>query len=83
MAAPNQVSSELAGESVILNVKTGLYYGLNAVGASIWGKIQSPKTFQELCDAITAEYDVPPEHCVADIHELLEEMIAADLIQVS
>lgn len=83
VAAPNQVSSELAGESVILNVKTGRYYGLNAVGVSIWDKIQSPKTLQELCDALIAEYDVAPDHCKVEIHELLQDMIAAELIQVS
>ena len=58
VAAPEQVSSELAGESVILNLKTGLYYGLNEVGATIWEQIQSPKTFQEICDLIEAEYEV-------------------------
>ena len=82
VAAPDQVSSELAGESVILNVKTGLYYGLNQVGASIWAQIQSPKTFQELCDALVTEYDVTPENCAADIRELLQDMISAELIQI-
>ena len=82
VAAPDQVSSELAGESVILNVKTGLYYGLNQVGASIWEKIQSPRTFQEICNAITEEYDVTPECCATDVQELLQEMIAANLIEI-
>lgn len=82
VAAPEQVSSELAGESVILNLKTGLYYGLNEVGATIWEQIQSPKTFQEICDVIEAEYEVAPENCAADIQELLAEMISANLIKI-
>ncbi|NJN23358.1 MAG: lasso peptide biosynthesis PqqD family chaperone [Acaryochloridaceae cyanobacterium RL_2_7] len=82
LAAPDQVSSELAGESVILNLKTGLYYGLNEVGAKIWEQIQSPKTFQEVCDAITAEYEVAAEECTQDVQELLEEMIQANLVNI-
>ena len=82
VAAPDQVSSELAGESVILNLKTGLYYGLNEVGAKIWETIQSPKTFPEICEAIIAEYDVPPEECTQDIEELLDDMIKAKLVEV-
>ena len=82
VAASDQVSSELAGESVILNVKTGLYFGLNQVGASIWDKIQSPKTVEELCNAITDEYDVAPDLCMTDVQDLLREMMAADLIEV-
>lgn len=30
---PEQVSSELSGEAVILSLKDGVYYGLNEVGA--------------------------------------------------
>ena len=82
VAAPDQVSSELAGESVILNLKTGLYYGLNEVGAKIWDHIQAPKTFQELCEAITAEYEVAAEECSQDVQALLEEMIQAKLVEI-
>ena len=82
VAAPDQVSSELAGESVILNLKTGLYFGLNEVGAKIWEQIQSPKTFQEICNAIIAEYEVSEEECKKDVEELLEEMITAQLVNV-
>lgn len=82
VAAPEQVSSELAGESVILNLKTGLYYGLNEVGATIWEQIQSPKTFQEVCDVIVSEYEVTPESCASDVQELLTDMIAANLVEV-
>ena len=82
VAAPDQVSSELAGESVILNLKTGLYFGLNEVGAKIWEQIQSPKTFQEICNAIIAEYEVSEEECKKDVEELLDEMITAQLVNV-
>ena len=82
VAAPDQVSSELAGDSVILNLKTGLYFGLNEVGAKVWEQIQSPTTFQEICDAVLAEYDVSADECNQDITELLEEMVKAQLVEV-
>jgi hypothetical protein len=30
-----QVSADLSGEAAILNLKSGIYYGLDTVGASI------------------------------------------------
>ena len=82
VAAPDQVSSDLAGESVILNLKTGLYYGLNQVGASIWERIQSPTTVAKICAAILDEYEVATHQCEQDVLRLLQEMISAKLVEV-
>ena len=51
-----QVSSNVADEVVILNHDKGVYYGLGEVGAAIWSALESgPKSFDELCELITAE----------------------------
>ena len=76
VAAKEQVSSDLAGEAVILDLKSGVYYGLNPVGASIWNLIQEPRTINEVRDAILAQYEVEPEQCDRDIKALLEELEA-------
>jgi hypothetical protein len=82
VAAKEQVSSDLAGEAVILDLKSGVYYGLNSVGASIWNLIQEPRTINEVRDAILAQYEVEPEQCDRDIKALLEELEAEGLIEV-
>ena len=50
VVAKDQVSCDLAGEAAILNLKNGVYYGLNTVGARVWNLVQEPKTFAELRD---------------------------------
>jgi hypothetical protein len=82
VAAKEQVSSDLAGEAVILDVKSGMYYGLNEVGASIWNLIQEPKTVSEIRDAIVAEYEIEPEVCDRDLKALLQQLEASGLIEV-
>jgi hypothetical protein len=83
VATQEQVSSDLAGEAVILNLKDGLYYGLDAVGARIWTLIQQPQSVAALRDAIVAEYDVEAERCERDILTLLTNLAAAQLIEVT
>jgi hypothetical protein len=39
-----RVSCNLAGEAVILNTKSGIYFGLKPVGARIWELVQEPRT---------------------------------------
>lgn len=83
VAVKEQISSDLAGEAVILNLKSGVYFGLNEVGARIWNLIQQPKSVQELRETLLAEYEVAPEACDRDLAQLLQDLKAADLIEVS
>ncbi len=82
VAASEQSSSELDGEAVILNLKSGVYYGLNPVGASIWNLLQQPRTVSEIQSAILAKYSVEPEQCERDLLALLQELEAEGLIEV-
>ena len=82
-SAQNQISSELAGEAVILNLSSGIYYGLNEVGARVWELIQQPKRFSEVLDALVEEYDVQPEVCSRDLAEILRVLADANLVDIS
>ncbi|MDJ0795942.1 MAG: PqqD family peptide modification chaperone [Calothrix sp. MO_167.B12] len=82
VVAKEQLSSELNGETIILNLKSGVYFGLNPVGASIWNLIQSPKTVNEIRDAILVKYPVEPEKCESDLLALLQELHTEELIEV-
>ncbi len=78
-----QISSDLAGESVILDLTSGVYYGLNEVGAKIWQLIQQPCTIQAIQHSLLQEYDVDPQICTQDLLQLLQELQAAGLINIS
>ncbi|MGB3560235.1 MAG: PqqD family protein [Geitlerinemataceae cyanobacterium] len=82
VAVPEQVSSDLAEESVILNLKSGMYYGLNAVGSWVWNKIQEPQTVSSLQEEMLSKYQIKPELCEQDLFALLQDLVAAELIEV-
>jgi hypothetical protein len=82
VAADHQTSTEVDGESVILDLEEGVYYGLNPVGARIWSEIQEPAAVEEITAAILAEYDVNAEECREDVISLLQDLKENDLIEV-
>jgi len=82
VAAKDQVSCDLAGEAAILNIKNGVYYGLDPVGAQIWKLIQQPRSVDEVREALVGEYEVDPERCEQDLVTLLEKLLAEGLIEV-
>lgn len=82
VAAVEQISSDLGGEAVILNLKSGVYHGLNEVGTRIWNFIQQPTVVNDIKQTLLEEYEVESEVCVADILTLLEELKAVELVNV-
>lgn len=82
VAVSEQIFSDLAGEAVILNLKSGVYIGLNEVGAIIWSWIQEPKTVESLQTQLLNEYEVEPELCHKDLIKTLQDLKAAGLIEV-
>src|SRR5262245_11503610 len=81
-ATRDQVSCDLAGETAILDLKSGQYYGLNAVGARIWDLVQEPKSIADVMRVILAEYEVEAESCERDISALIEDLHAKGLIDL-
>ena len=78
----DQVSSDLQGERVILNFRSGMYYGLDAVGSRVWQLLEAPRTVREIRDALLEEYEVEADRCEHDLLELLGQMAAQGLIEV-
>lgn len=83
VAARNQVAAEVGGEIVILNVTSGEYFALSAVGARIWALIEQPRCVRDVRDQLLREYvDVDEERCTDDLLALLREMYSEELLEV-
>ncbi|CEL25014.1 PqqD family peptide modification chaperone [Methanobacterium formicicum] len=76
------VSCDLGGETAILEMNEGVYYGLNEMGTVIWELIQKPITLQEIVNSIREEYEVDQKTCFDDLSELIEQMIKNKLVEV-
>jgi hypothetical protein len=79
---PDQVASELSGETVILSLRSGVYYGLDEVGSTIWRFIEEPRTFGEIRERITAEYDVSDEECTREVERFVEDLRKSGLVEL-
>jgi hypothetical protein len=78
--AKDCISTELDGETVILDTVSGIYSGLDPIGTYIWNLLEQPATVSTLRDAILERYDVTEEQCVADLLCFLKELAAKGMI---
>jgi hypothetical protein len=71
---PSVICRELSGETVLLNLESGVYYGLDAVGTRVWQLIMQGHTIANVCDTMLEEYDVSPDVLNADVTRLVGEL---------
>lgn len=81
-ASPDQVSSDLAGETVLLSLTSAQYHGFAGVGARIWALLGSPVSVADICKAIVAEYAVDAATCERDVLAFLQQCIERGLVEV-
>ena len=73
---------ELQGEAVLLNLKSGIYFGLDPIGTRIWQLFAQHGALSEIAQVITDEYDVERERCEADLVVLVTELDRQGLIRL-
>jgi hypothetical protein len=74
---------ELGDTAVMLDLGSGVYYGLDPVGTRIWTLIQQPMTLGAVITLVLEEYAVEPARCEEDLRRFLAEMVQRNLVDVS
>jgi Coenzyme PQQ synthesis protein D (PqqD) len=83
VSIPPQVMARTVGdETVILDLASGTYFGLDPVGARIWELMGEGKTFAEICDRMLDEYEVTREELERDTLRLAQELAEQRLINI-
>lgn len=77
----DNLSSNLAGEEVVLNLVDGIYYGPNDVGTRVWALLDDPTTADEICDALCQRYEVARPTLENDVLGLLKKMEDRGLVE--
>ena len=80
--APDVLFSEVQGEAVLLNVKTGIYFGLNQVGTYIWTSLEESITLRVLQKKLVEQYDASPEQVWTDLVALVADLHGRSLVEV-
>ncbi|MGI9521096.1 MAG: PqqD family protein [Hyphomicrobiaceae bacterium] len=67
-------------ETVILDVASGTYFGLDPVGARVWQLMEEGRKLAEICEAMLEEFEVSREELEHDVLALAQDLEARSLI---
>jgi hypothetical protein len=73
---------DVSGATILSNLETGFYYGIEEIGRRIWELTSAPIVVTELCGILTKEYDVDADTCEQDVLGFLNELAAERLLLV-
>jgi hypothetical protein len=77
------VFNEMDGETIMMSIENGEYYGMNSMGSRIWNLLETPKAVSEICDALLIDFDVTMEQCVKDLLPFLNRMAVKGVVKIS
>jgi hypothetical protein len=80
--SPEPFTAAIGDEIVMLSPARGTYFGLNAVGSTIWELLATPRTVSSLCRELTYRFDVDERTCMVEVTAFLGDLERAGLVEV-
>jgi len=79
---PHVLVRFLEQESVLLNLETEQYFGLDKTGTRMWQLVTAAPSIDAAYRELLAEFDAEPELLRSDLTELLGRLVDHGLLQV-
>ncbi len=74
---------DLDGEMVLLNLRTGVYCGLDPVGTRIWHLLRAGQPLEAIVASLVAEYEVTAARSEADLLRFVGLLRENQLVDLS
>jgi hypothetical protein len=72
----------LDGESVLLNLETGVYFTLNDTGTAAWELFDGATSLAAIGEALCVRFNVLPEQARQDLLELTQTLLEEGLVRI-
>lgn len=80
---PNDVLVRFLGEeTVLLNLETEFYYGLDETGTRMWQVVTTAPSIENAYEELLSEFDVQEELLRQNLSELLERLVDLGLLRL-
>ena len=73
--------ARLGDQIIVADMRSGRYFGLDDVGAMVWGLIEARSTPDVIVDRVHAEYDVSRDVLERDVDRLLDDLLERRLVE--
>jgi hypothetical protein len=79
---PDTLINVISGESVLLNLSSDSYFGLDQVGTDMWRHLTAEESIQAAYEKLLDEYDVDGEKLRKDLEVFVEKLVENSLVEL-
>jgi hypothetical protein len=81
--SPEVVFKELGREGVLLDLASGIYFGLDETSTRLWQLLQTDGSLRRVFDEMIAEFEVDPDRLESDLLDFVTELARRKLAVVA
>lgn len=81
--SPEVVARDMGGETMLLDLASGTYFGLDPVGALVWQCLEDGGSLAAACDRVSGEFEVARPVLEADVIALALQLVEKGLAQAA
>jgi hypothetical protein len=74
---------DLQNDVVILNVDTGVYFGLEGAGGQMWRELVEHRSLEKAFEALKKQFDVKPDELKRDLEALVRQLAEKGLVSLA
>lgn len=78
---PCNLSTELDGETVLMNIESGKYFTLDRVGSEIWNLLSEPRPLADLLATLVDRFDGDPEVIRSETLSFVESLAEKGIVR--
>lgn len=81
---PELVAVDMDGDTVMMDVESGHYFGLDAVGSLVWHSLEQPASIQSIAVRVREEFEASEDDDVeGDMLAFFGELLADGLVVIA
>src|ERR1017187_9559312 len=81
--SPEVVFKELGGEGVLLDLASGIYFGLDETSTRLWQLLETHRSLRRVFDEMIAEFEVDPDQLEGDLLAFVADLTHRRLASVA
>jgi len=81
--SPQVVFKELGGEGVLLDMASGIYFGLDETSTRLWLLLQMNGSLRRVFDEMIEEFEVDPDRLERDLLQFVADLTRRNLASLA
>ena len=75
------ISTDMDGETVMMSIEQGNYFGLSGIGPLLWDYMESPISCESMVQKIVDKYEVDETTCQSDLVEFVGQLLESGIVK--